>query len=133
MTVARIVATAVALVAGAFFALGIVQAHNLSAAQSVVDNASNVTPALAARARSDLNTAAALNPDRTVNLIRGQLDLRLGDTGTARRVFNHLVAAEPTNVKAWLGLSETLYGKPYLVVAVRRIAALDPQDSKARR
>ena len=133
MTVARIAAAAVALVVGAFFALGIVQSHNLSAAQSVVDNARNVTPALAARARSDLDTAATLNPDRTVAMTRGQLDLRIGDIAAARVVFNHLVAAEPKNVAAWLGLSESLYGTSQLVVALAKLAALDPQDAKKRR
>lgn len=133
MTVARIAVAAVALVVGAFFGLGIVQSHHLSAAQAVVDNAQNVTPALEARARADLDTAATLNPDRTIDMTRGQLDLRVGEVVAARAVFNHLVASEPKNVEAWLGLSESLYGKPYLVVALAKLAALDPQDAKKRR
>ena len=133
MTVARIAAAALALVIGAFFGLGIVQAHNLSAAQSVLDSASNVTPARAAAARSHLDTAATLNPDRTVAFTRGQLDLRLGDAVAAERVFTKLVQAEPHNAQAWFELSVSLYGKPGLGTAVAKVAQLDPQDLSKHR
>lgn len=133
VTVARFAAGVLALVIAAFFGLGIVQAHNLTAAQAVLDSAQNPTPAQTAAARQQLDTAGTLNPDRAVALTRGQLDLRLGQLPAAERVFRALVAAEPKNVEAWLGLSESLYGKPGLVAAVARIAVLDPQDAKQQR
>lgn len=130
MLLARLALALVALVACAFFAIGIHQAHDLSGAQGILGGA-NVTSAQATRARSLLDSAGSLNPDRTVALTRGQLDLRLNDTPAAFAVFRRLVGQEPQNVQAWLGLTESAYGKPVLGLALRKLAELDPLDSRA--
>lgn len=130
MLLARIALALAVLAACAFFALGIHQAQDLSAAQGVLDGA-KVTTSQAARARSLLDSAGSLNPDRTVALTRGEIDLRLNDTAAAYVVFRRLVSQEPENVQAWLGLTESAYGKPILGVALGKLAALDPLDSKS--
>lgn len=130
MLLARIALALVALAACAFFAVGIHQAHDVSAAQGILDSA-KVTTSQALRARSQLDSAGFLNPDRTVAVTRGQLDLRLNDPAAAFAVFRRLVSQEPENVQAWLGLTESAYGKPILGVALRKLAALDPLDSKS--
>jgi predicted Zn-dependent protease len=131
--VTRILLAVCAVLACAWFALGARQAHELSAAQSIIQTSTNLTPAQAAHARSLLSAARTLNPDRAVTMTRAQVDLQLGQLSAAYHALTGVVHAEPENVEAWLLLSEASYGRSTLTSAVAKVAALDPQDAKRRR
>lgn len=133
MLVARTMLGVFAVVACAWFALGARQAHDLSAAQAIIQNSANLTPAQAAHARSLLAAARTLNPDRTVTMTRAQVDLQLRRLSPAFHELTGVVHAEPENVEAWLLLSEASFGRPTLASAVAKIAQLDPQDAKRKR
>ncbi len=65
----------VAAVACAWFALGVRQAHDTDAATALVDGA-KLSASQARKADSLLKSAAALNPDREIDLLRAQVALR---------------------------------------------------------
>jgi len=102
---ALLIATAV-LTAG-WFALGVRQAADINAATSIVSGGRHPSLGEARRVRGLLNSAAVLNPDSTVDLVRAALDRDQGDFRGARRILNRVVAREPDNLAAWyaLGLS----------------------------
>lgn len=127
---ARIVLIVVALVACAWFALGIRQAHDLSAAEAIAGAANAPGRVQLAHARALLDAAATLNPDSAVDITRGQLDVEVGDFTAARRILDGVVAREPENVQAWLALASADFGEPSLPRVVARITALDPGDVK---
>ena len=104
---ARISLAVVALVACAWFALGIRQAHDLGHAVSIVTSAS-VSPGQAAHAESLLNAAGALNPDVEVKLVRAELALRQGDARRAVALAAQAAKDEPQNVLTWDGSQSSL-------------------------
>jgi hypothetical protein len=97
----------VAVLIAGWFALGVRQATDISAATSSVSSGRHLSSGDARRIRGLLNSAAVLNPDATVDLLRAQLDRDQGDLRAARRILEGVVAREPDNVAAWyaLGLS----------------------------
>jgi predicted Zn-dependent protease len=101
--IARVAVVAVALVAVAWFALGIHQSADLSAASAI---ASRPHPTAAAARHADalLDSAATLNPDRTVDITRAQLALARGDDARARAILLGVTRAEPQDLDAWIGL-----------------------------
>lgn len=97
----RLALGALALLACAFFALAIHQNDALSAA-SAVASSTHPSAAAAARAERDLNSAATLNPDRTVQITRAQLALARGQAARARSILRGVVHDEPQNLDAWI-------------------------------
>jgi predicted Zn-dependent protease len=99
----RVAVVTVSLVVLAWFALGIHQSDDLSAASAI---ASRPHPSAAAAHHADalLDSAATLNPDRTVDITRAQLALARGDSARARAILLALTRAEPQNLDAWIGL-----------------------------
>jgi predicted Zn-dependent protease len=99
----RVAVVAVSLVVVAWFALGIHQNADLSAATAI---AARPHPTAAANRHADalLDSAAVLNPDRTVDITRAQLALARGDSARARTILLALTRAEPQNLDAWIGL-----------------------------
>ena len=106
---ARAAVVVVGLVACAWFALGIHQNADLSAASAI---ASRPHPSAAAARHADalLDDAGVLNPDRTVDITRAQLALARGDGAGARAILRRVVAAEPQNLDAWIGLVRSAGG-----------------------
>jgi hypothetical protein len=101
---ARIVALAVAVLACAWFALGVRQAHDTDAATSLIGagGSAALRAGVAAHAASLLRAAGQLNPDRTVDLLRSQLDVRQGHSAQGRAVALSVTQAEPQNIQAWI-------------------------------
>jgi predicted Zn-dependent protease len=89
----------------AWFALGARQAHNLSAATAIVTSTHRLTHAQSERAASLLDSAAILNPDRQVKLIRAQLEAEVGNPVTAIALAEQVTRAEPVNPIAWDALA----------------------------
>lgn len=127
MGLARVTATAFALLLCAWFALGVRQAHDTVRAAAIVSSNRSLSAAEGARADSLLSAAGALNPDSQVDLLRGQVAMLRHDLPGAARVFETVVRREPQNVLAWLWLAKTAYGKPVLVQYLDRIKRLDPK------
>jgi hypothetical protein len=130
MPVVRISLAVLAVCACAWFGLGIVQSHATDAASSIVSGSGRLAPAQAARARSLLATAATLNPDHSVDLLRAQLAVREGQTPQAIAILRRTVTAEPMNLSAWLALAQTAlagHDRRVLDSTIPRLAALDPK------
>jgi predicted Zn-dependent protease len=89
----------------ASFALGFVQARDTGRATSLLTSASTVNAADARRARSLLGSAGTLNPDLTVNILQGVLELRTGRYAAAERTLLSITRREPMNIDAWVQLA----------------------------
>lgn len=100
-----------AAIVAAWFAVGWVQAHDLGRAEALV-SASRLSPGQARDAASLLNTAADLNPDRTVDITRAQLAAQQHDPARAVTILQAVTRAEPENLDAWRELSITAAALP---------------------
>lgn len=130
--IAALAAGCVALVACAWFALGAVQAIDTSRATALLSGRS-ISPRRADEVRSLLDTAGTLNPDQSVNLLRGQLAYRQGHIGRARGILLSVTQAEPQNLQAWLQLAHDSDSVTYFRLALTRINRLLPPVPRARR
>jgi hypothetical protein len=101
VTVRTLVAL-LALAAAAWFAVGAHQAQDTTQASAIVSSVTRLSAAQANSASDLLTSAAFLNPDRTVDLLRAQLDLDRGKVTSARRILKAVIRAEPKNLEAWL-------------------------------
>ena len=104
MLAVRVAVFAFAVIACAWFALGVVQTHDQSKATALIDQPGTPSAALTTRILNLLHTAGTLNPDRNIDLLRAQaLSLR-GHAGQAVSLMKRVVRAEPENVDAWIVL-----------------------------
>jgi predicted Zn-dependent protease len=103
--VTSLICAVLALVVCAWFALGASQAINTSRASAIVSGASRLSSAEARRALALLHDAGTLNPDRNVDILRGQAYLASGNAKVARRVLSAVTREEPQNVEGWLWLA----------------------------
>lgn len=117
----RVVALLVALAACVWFVLSTRQAHDTARAASILSNSATVTPLEAGKVSSLLRSAAFLNPDRQVEILRGQLAAARGDKARATAIYLAVTRAEPRNLAAWDQLASINYGP-----AFARIAELEP-------
>jgi hypothetical protein len=123
----RVLVLAVALVACAWFAIGIRQTRDLNDATALIDHSRSLAPAPAHRGASLLHAAAQLNPDRMVDLERAQLALHEGDAPRARAIARAVTRAEPSNIDAWLAYGAASAGdRPAFTFAYRRLERLAP-------
>ncbi len=130
---ARILAAAAALAVCAWFAIGIVQAIDTSAAGAIIDGARAPTPAQAARARSLLGDASTLYPGVEPALLRSALALRLGAGATARGIALAAARREPMNVQAWAAFGRASANDPAAFrLALAHVRALAPELPAAR-
>jgi predicted Zn-dependent protease len=129
VTVVRISALVVAVAACAWFALGIVQSIDTTRATAIVSSSTPMTPQRAAHARSLLDSAGTLNPDKTVDILRGELASELNQPVRAVAMLESVTASEPQNADAWVTLARVAlhHDTPALERAVARLAQLDPR------
>lgn len=124
--VVRVVGVVLAVVVGAWFVLGALQARDVDRATAIVDG-SQWTPAQARRAENLLDDARTLDPDRQVDVLRAEVDVRNGESGAARAILGPVVAAEPMNVVAWGALARAAAGDPRAFeLALERVRELAP-------
>ncbi len=117
-----------ALVVCAWFVLGIREAHDVNAATAIVDQNPPVSAAQDRQAASALHDAGVLNPDGEVDVLRAQLDVRVGRYSAAMTAARRATAHEPGNVLAWLTLASASYDAGRLDQhAVARMIELDPE------
>lgn len=129
----RIIAIAVALVACAWFALGLRQSTELNRATALLSGSGSLSRGQANRIRGLLDAAGTLNPDRQVEIMRGVLAEGQNQTRQALAIFERIVQAEPMNLSAWAYLTQAGLNNASVVRrAVAHIAELDPAQKSAR-
>lgn len=126
----RISALVVAVAACAWFALGIVQSIDTTRATAIVSSSTPMTPQRAAHARSLLDSAGTLNPDKTVDILRGELASELNQPVRAVAMLESVTASEPQNADAWVTLARVAlhHDTPALERAVAHLGELDPKS-----
>lgn len=107
MPTARILCLLVALLACAWFAIAIRDTQDVDRAAAILSAGSHPSAAAARRVNSLLGDATLLNPDRQVELLRGQLALARGHKRLAQEIFLRVTREEPQNVLAWSWLGRT--------------------------
>ena len=127
-SVLRIAGAIAALVFCAWFALGIRQAQSVDAATSILGAGHGpISRSAANHARQLLDSAAQLNPDQTVELLRSQLALREGDPARARAIALSVTRAEPDNLQAWIAYGTASSNDPAAFhLALRHLEQLAP-------
>lgn len=131
MILARASSLIVAVIVCAWFALGIRQAHDTNAALSIVSQSTPVSATQLVHADALLRSAGKLNPDATVDLLRGKVALLRNDSRRAALIFEHVTRSEPSNLEAWLLLASAAYGNgPLIESATANLARLDPRGTQ---
>lgn len=116
-----------AVVTCAWFALSIRQARDTARASAFITTHQSATALEARRLNSWLSSAAALNPDRTVSLLRGRLAAERGSERRGERLIRAVTRAEPQNLEAWLSLAYASPHDPQLFAyALAHVKRLDP-------
>ena len=117
----RVVVLVLAVVAAAWYVLGIRQAQGVNRASSIVSSAGRLDPPRARHASQELRSAAFLNPDRQVAVLRAQLRYDQGDLAGARAILKRVVLSEPDNLQAWILLARASVGdlKDFYAAAYR--------------
>jgi hypothetical protein len=128
--VARIAVLLFALLCCAWFVLGARQAHEVAVATSIVSAEPPLTAAQVRRATDALNSAASLNPDLGVDVLRGQLAIDQGRRAQARRILFGVIRREPKLLAAWQQYARASVGDPVAFYAsqigIRRLVRLFP-------
>jgi predicted Zn-dependent protease len=102
MRAARLAIAALAVAACAWFVIGVIQSHNESRATALINSGGTPTRAQTAQVGHWLDTAATLNPDRNIDLLRAQAEVRAGQSARALVLMKRVVREEPRNADAWI-------------------------------
>ena len=92
MRAARLAIAALAVAACAWFVIGVIQSHNESRATALINGGGTPTPTQTAQIGHWLDTAATLNPDRNIDLLRAQAEVRAGQSARALVLMKRVVA-----------------------------------------
>jgi hypothetical protein len=118
---ARGALSVLALLAAAWFAIGVLQARETSRASAIVSASPQLSPAQARRASDLVHSAGVLNPDRQLDVLRARVDLARRNAPAARTILKRVVADEPFNLGAWVWLARASVGdlKDFYAAAFR--------------
>jgi hypothetical protein len=123
----RVALALLAIVASAWFALSIQQARDTARASAFITTHQSVTEREAAALDSLLSSAAALNPDETVDILRGRLVAERGDERQGEQLILRVTRDEPQNLDAWLSLAySSPHNPPLFAFALGHLKLLDP-------
>ena len=130
MPIARSTLAVIALVAIAWFALGVRQARDTAQATSLLVRFTPLTAAQLNHAANLVNDAAFLNPDQQVNLMRGWLQLQPHHRAAAELIFAHEVLLHPQDINGWDWLFQAANGIDPATAqrAQAQMLALEPPD-----
>lgn len=127
MRLARAACALFAVLAVAWFVLGIHQAHDLNAATNIANQGTRISAADARKVVSLVKSARTLNPDRQLDIVEGQAVLEGGAPGLAMGILLPVTRDEPRNVGGWLWLAHAAGGSPAIFRhALKEVAELDP-------
>jgi hypothetical protein len=99
---ARALVVAFALLACAWFALGARQARDVNVATNILSQPTPLRPAQARQVASLLHSAGTLNPDRLLDVLRGELASAEGQNARARQILIGVIHQEPKYLRAWV-------------------------------
>lgn len=122
----RVALLLVAIVACAWFVLGVRQAHEIAGATAIVSSAAHLSASQAARADSLLSDAGTLNPDTQVQLLRAQVALERGNRGRALALVRRVNSLEPDNIAGWLALERAAPNLTTFYVGAYHLLILAP-------
>ena len=128
-TAARAAILGLAVVACAWFAVGIRQAHDIDQATSIITGAKLPTPAQAEHAQSLLNSADWLYPGTEVDILKGRVAIEKGQRPLAERIERSVTQTEPMNLNGWVWLANSYTSPKFSLPAVAHVLALDPKAS----
>ncbi len=127
MRLARAAALVFAVIACAWFALGIRQGHDTARATAILQGGTHrLSTDQADRAGSLLHSAAFLNPDTTVDLLRAQLAADQGERSQAQAIALRAAIQEPDNVQTWFAVARLASGERAYIRALIEIHRLFP-------
>lgn len=104
--IVRVSLLVLALLACAWFVLGIRESREITDAGAIIQSHAKLTAAQAARADSLLDGAARLNPDEQVNILRARTALGRGDHSGAEKILAGVTRREPKNIQAWVWVTK---------------------------
>jgi Flp pilus assembly protein TadD len=93
-----------AVAVGAWFVLGWFQARDTQRASTLLAG-SSLSPAQVQQTESLLDSAGRLNPDLTVDILRGKLAADRNENAQAVRILRSVTSREPLNLTAWVQLA----------------------------
>jgi hypothetical protein len=93
-----------ALVACAWFALGIRSSHDADRVSALISSAGSIPASQAPADYRALDDAEVLDPDQSLELLRSEVALHAGQHSYALAIAKRIVAREPQNPNAWLTL-----------------------------
>jgi predicted Zn-dependent protease len=127
-TLVRASLLAVAIVICAWFVLGFIQARDTGRATALINRTAALGAGDVARARSLIRSAGTLNPDLTVDTLRGELALDQNQNRRAARIIGSVTRSEPMNIAAWVLLAEATQHRDErtFALAVRTVGKLEP-------
>jgi hypothetical protein len=124
-------AAAGALIVAAWFYVGTRQTADQTAAGKIANAAGNhLSAADARRARSLLDSAAFLNPDRQIDLVRSRVALKRGHPQQAYRLASSVTRAEPLNALAWEYAFQSAPTAAQRTIALHKVASLLPPAAR---
>ena len=129
---ARVAILGLAVVACAWFAVGVRQAHDIDRASSIVAGTEVPTPAHAQHAQSLLDSAAWLYPGTEVDVLQGRLAIEQGRRAQAQRIERGVTDSEPLNLDGWVWLARSQTERAPALRALAHVVALDPMLAKHR-
>jgi Flp pilus assembly protein TadD len=103
-TVIRGLLVVLAVAAGAWFVLGWFQARDTQRAANLLAGGS-LSAAQVQQTESLLDSAGTLNPDLTVDILRGKLAADRNEDALAVRTLQSVTSREPLNLTAWVQLA----------------------------
>ena len=131
MRLARPALGLLAIVACAWFIIGIRQSADISRASRILSQPKRLTPQQEVHVASLLDWAATLNPDQQVGILRAQLAQSERNHDLAQKLLQAVVRQEPMNLEAWSLLANVSGDKPALqLLAFRHIAQLHPNPHR---
>jgi predicted Zn-dependent protease len=129
LTFVRASLLVIAVVISAWFLLGFRQARDTARAEALINRPAALGPSDVTRARSLIRSAGTLNPDLTVDTLRGELALEQNQNRRAARIIGTVTQREPMNLDAWVLLAQaTQHGdQRTFALALRTIGKLEPR------
>jgi hypothetical protein len=122
----------IAIVVACWFGLSVRQAHNTDVAEQILSNNSTLSASQTRHVGALLRSAATVNPDRSVDLLRGELAASEGNRVRASQIFAGVTRSEPLNIDAWYELANVTTNPHTLSLVLHQIAALAPDVSKQK-
>jgi hypothetical protein len=128
-------AVALAAVICAAFAIGIRQAVNVNAVNSLLGTGHGLTPAQQQSAASDLSSATFGYPGQDAQILAAQVAMREHRYTHAKSIAQSINRAEPDNLQGWVALAAAgivIPDRRALLQAKREEIRLDPLDARPR-